>query len=43
MTDELKLLTERWILAFCEAPPILDVELMRQVLDDLAPVQNPPP
>ncbi|HEY1224432.1 MAG TPA: hypothetical protein VGE54_04310 [Brevundimonas sp.] len=25
-------LLERWILAFCEPPPLIDVELMRRVL-----------
>lgn len=28
-------LLERWIIAFCEPPPLVDVELMRRVLADL--------
>lgn len=32
MSEELKRLTERWILAFCETPPLLDAELMARVL-----------
>lgn len=32
MDDELKRITERWILAFCEAPILLDAELMRRLL-----------
>jgi len=32
MTPELQRLHDQWILAFCEAPPILDEELMRGVL-----------
>lgn len=35
MSDaEIERLTERWILAFCETPPVLDAELMRAVLAD---------
>lgn len=29
---EIDRLVERWILAFCEAPPLLDADLMRAVL-----------
>ena len=32
MNDELKQLTERWIVAFCEIPILLDAELMRRLL-----------
>lgn len=32
MTDELRRLTERWIMTFCEMPVLLDAELMRRVL-----------
>ena len=42
MDDELKALTDKWILAFCETPPILDAELMRQTLEALAPDQTLP-
>ncbi|MFC0634438.1 hypothetical protein [Brevundimonas balnearis] len=34
MTDETVALAERWMLTFCEAPPLLDAELMRAVLAD---------
>jgi hypothetical protein len=30
MTDEERELVERWIITFCEAPPVIDVELMRR-------------
>jgi hypothetical protein len=32
--EELSRLTDRWIIAFCEAPVLLDAELMRRVLAD---------
>lgn len=32
MTDEERDLVERWILAFCEPPPVVDAELMRRLL-----------
>lgn len=32
MNDELTILTERWIVAFCETPVLLDAALMRTVL-----------
>lgn len=32
MDDELADLTNRWIIAFCEAPVLLDKDLMRRVL-----------
>lgn len=32
--EELLHLTDRWILAFCETPVLLDAELMRRVLAD---------
>lgn len=34
MDDETLALAERWMLTFCEAPPLLDPELMRAVLAD---------
>jgi hypothetical protein len=34
MTDDLDRLTEQWILTFCEAPVLVDPELMRRVLAD---------
>jgi hypothetical protein len=27
-------LVERWILTFCETPPLIDPDLMRRILDD---------
>ncbi|WP_312735374.1 hypothetical protein [Brevundimonas sp.] len=32
MTDEERALVEQWILIFCEAPPVIDVELMRRLI-----------
>lgn len=32
MTDEERELVDRWILAFCEPPPVVDAELMRRLL-----------
>lgn len=32
-------LVQRWILAFCEAPVLIDPELMRRVLDDVEAAQ----
>lgn len=32
MTEEERDLVERWILAFCEPPPVVDAELMRRLL-----------
>lgn len=34
MDDDLERLTELWILTFCEAPVLVDAELMRRVLAD---------
>lgn len=31
---ETKALVQRWILTFCEAPVLVDPELMRRVLDE---------
>ena len=35
--NELEQLVEQWILAFCEAPPLLDAELMRATLAEYGP------
>ncbi len=35
MTNETEALIQRWILAFCEAPILVEPELMRRVLDRL--------
>lgn len=32
MSEEIERLVERWILTFCEPPPLVDPELMRLVL-----------
>ncbi len=34
MDDETETLVRRWILTFCEAPVLIDKELMRRVLAD---------
>ncbi|MDZ4363139.1 hypothetical protein [Brevundimonas sp.] len=34
MDDETKDLVDRWIRTFCEAPVLIDPELMRRVLAD---------
>jgi hypothetical protein len=36
MTNEERELLDRWILAFLEAPPIVDPELMRRLLAEHA-------
>ncbi|MFN3930180.1 MAG: hypothetical protein ACK4JY_00400 [Brevundimonas sp.] len=37
MDTETTALVQRWIVAFCEAPVLIDPELMRRVLDGLEP------
>lgn len=32
MNEDTDRLVERWILAFCEPPPLIDAELMRRML-----------
>jgi len=34
LDSETRTLVQRWIIAFCEAPVLIDAELMRRVLDD---------
>jgi hypothetical protein len=34
LDSETTKLVQRWIIAFCEAPVLIDPELMRRVLDD---------
>lgn len=34
MDTETRALVQRWMIAFCEAPILIDVELMRRVLAD---------
>lgn len=41
---ETQALVQRWILAFCEAPVLIDADLMRRVLDDVeAAARSPGP
>lgn len=35
MDNETRALVQRWIIAFCEAPVLVDAELMRRVLADV--------
>jgi hypothetical protein len=43
MTNEERELVDRWILAFCEPPPVVDAELMRRLLaEPLLPKETPP-
>ena len=35
MDNETRALVQRWIIAFCEAPILIDADLMRQVLADV--------
>jgi hypothetical protein len=35
LDSETSSLVQRWIIAFCEAPVLIDADLMRQVLDDV--------
>jgi hypothetical protein len=35
MDTETRALVQRWIIAFCEAPVLIDAELMRRVLADV--------
>lgn len=41
MTEETKRLVERWILTFCEPPPLIDPELMRHILANHAATTRP--
>ena len=41
LDTETHALVERWILAFCEAPVLIDTELMRRVLDDVEAAAQP--
>lgn len=35
LDTETKALVQRWIIAFCETPVLVDADLMRQVLADV--------
>ena len=43
MDDETEHLIQRWIIAFCEMPALVDPELMRAVLADLETNPREPP
>ena len=43
MNDETERLIQRWIIAFCEVPVLVDAELMRTVLADVEAKQEQPP
>ena len=43
MDAETESLIQRWILAFCEAPVLVDAELMRMVLADIEANPREPP
>jgi hypothetical protein len=40
LDTETKALVQRWILAFCETPVLIDPELMRRVLDRVEPAKK---
>ncbi len=40
MTEDTEALVQRWILAFCEMPIIIDPALMRMVLDGPDPTNG---
>jgi hypothetical protein len=42
MDADLETLVDRWMLAFCEAPVLVDADLMRAVLDDLQTTPEEP-
>ena len=35
MDDEIERLTQRWIVAFCEIPIVIDAPLMKTVLEEV--------
>ena len=43
MDAETESLIQRWIIAFCEAPVLVDAELMRMVLADVEAKREEPP
>ena len=44
MDKETEALIQRWIIAFCEMPALVDKELMQAVLADMeARTEEPPP
>ena len=43
MDPETESLIQRWIIAFCETPVLIDAELMRMVLADVEAEREEPP
>lgn len=43
MNDDTDTLIQRWIIAFCEMPALVDPELMRAVLADMETNPKEPP
>jgi len=43
MDTETESLIQRWIIAFCEVPTLIDAELMRVVLADMETKPEEPP
>ncbi|WP_309627756.1 hypothetical protein [Brevundimonas sp.] len=42
MNDETERLIQRWMIAFCEVPILVDLDLMRAVLADVEDRQEAP-
>ena len=40
MTEEERQLVDRWIVTFCEAPPVIDAELMRRLIAEQEATQQ---
>ena len=40
MTEEERQLVDRWIVTFCEAPPVIDAELMRRLIAEQEATQK---
>ncbi|NSX34211.1 hypothetical protein HTK96_12620 [Brevundimonas vesicularis] len=40
MTEEERQLMDRWIVTFCEAPPVIDAELMRRLIAEQEATQQ---
>jgi hypothetical protein len=40
MTEEERQLVDRWIVTFCEAPPVIDAELMRRLIAEQETTQQ---
>jgi hypothetical protein len=40
MTEEERQLVDQWIVTFCEAPPVVDAELMRRLIAEQETMQQ---